>query len=134
MRLSTFDFNYMIWGQFGDNPATIRGPIGRGGPINTSGSRRNDFVQYCKVGRQTEQFWIKMYPRPLLIFTVVRIDQIYNIIYCFKRNIFQNCYFGMLTSFNLTFIPSEFRLGKFRDKDHQEDAPHFKLKSLMKPH
>ena len=80
MRLSTFDFNYMIWGQFGDNPATIRGPIGRGGPINTSGSRRNDFVQYCKVGRQTEQFWIKMYPRPLLIFTVVRIDQIYNII------------------------------------------------------
>ena len=104
MRLSTFDFNYMIWGQSGDNPGTIQGPSGGGGLINTSSSRRNDFVQYCKVGRQTERFWIKMYPDALLVFTVVRIDQIY----CCNRNIFQNFKPDQMV------IPSEFCMGKFK--------------------
>ena len=106
MWLYTFDFMWILWHNCCHTSrlkSIIRGFRRRSsdgeGSINTSSSKRND-NQYCKAGRQTEQFSIKMYPETRLVFSVVRIDQIF----CLDRNIFHNNNFGMLTSFNLTFI------------------------------
>ena len=102
MWLYTFDFMWILWHNCCRTSCLkliIRRfrcrSSGGEGSINNS-SKRNDY-QYCKVGRQTERFSIKMYPE---VFSKVRIDQIF----CFDWNILQNNNFGMLTSFNLTFI------------------------------
>ena len=95
MWLYTFDFMWILWHNCCRTSCLkliIRGfrrrSSGGEGSINTSSSKRNDY-QYCKVGRQTERFSIKIYPEARIFCSSNRSNILFRLEY------FTN--FGMLT-------------------------------------